>query len=112
MDATLPGGMDFLRVHNEEDLRSLPEGVWGIKEPQFHYQDAPRTKGTWLTPAVPQPQNVAHSGGFPGVGLLYEVLLTPRRYPTATDEDSAPLDVILIPGAFGAAEASEYPHIP
>ncbi len=29
--------------------------------------------------------------------------------PTATDEDGAPLDVILIPGACGAAEASEYP---
>ncbi|KAH9172159.1 5-formyltetrahydrofolate cyclo-ligase [Lactarius sanguifluus] len=57
---TLPGGMDFLRVHNEEDLRSLPDGVWGIKEPQFQYRDAPRTK--------------------------------------ATDEDGAPLDVILIPG--------------
>ncbi|KAN0140128.1 hypothetical protein V8E53_002024 [Lactarius tabidus] len=60
VDATLPGGMDFLRIHNEEDLCSLPEGVWGIKEPQFQYQDAPRTK--------------------------------------ATDEDSASLDVILIPG--------------
>jgi hypothetical protein len=45
VDVTLPGGMDFLRIHNEEDLRSLPEGVWGIKEPQFQYQDAPRSKG-------------------------------------------------------------------
>jgi len=60
VDTTLPGGMDFLRVHSEEDLRSLPDGVWGIKEPQFQYRDAPRTK--------------------------------------ATDEDSTPLDVILIPG--------------
>ena len=45
VDVTLPGGMDFLRVHNEEDLRSLPDGVWGIKEPQFQYRDATRMKG-------------------------------------------------------------------
>ncbi|KAF8263196.1 5-formyltetrahydrofolate cyclo-ligase [Lactarius quietus] len=60
VDATLSGGMDFLRVHDEGDLRSLPDGVWGIKEPQFQYGDAPRMK--------------------------------------ATDEDSTPLDVILMPG--------------
>ena len=25
--------MDFLKVFNEDDLRSFPSGVWGIKEP-------------------------------------------------------------------------------
>ena len=45
VDSTLSGGMDLLRIHDEQDLRSLPSGVWGIKEPTFHYHDAPRTKG-------------------------------------------------------------------
>jgi len=60
VDAALPGGMDLLRIYDDEDLRSLPSGVWGIKEPTFQYGDAPRMK--------------------------------------ATDGDSDPLDVILIPG--------------
>lgn len=45
VDAALPGGMDLLRIYDEEDLRSLPSGVWGIKEPTFQYLDAPRMKG-------------------------------------------------------------------
>ncbi|KAI0247721.1 5-formyltetrahydrofolate cyclo-ligase [Lactifluus subvellereus] len=60
VDPTLPGGMDLLRIQDEDDLRSLPSGVWGIKEPTFQYRETPRMK--------------------------------------ATDEDSHPLDVILIPG--------------
>jgi len=52
--------MDLLRIYDEEDLSSLPSGVWGIKEPTFQYCEAPRMM--------------------------------------ATDEDSNPLDVILIPG--------------
>ena len=47
VDATLPGGMDLLRIYDDEDLRSLPSGVWGIKEPSFQYRDAPRMKGLY-----------------------------------------------------------------
>jgi len=60
VDAALPGGMDLLRIYDDEDLRALPSGVWGIKEPTYQYRDAPRMK--------------------------------------AKDDDSIPLDVILIPG--------------
>jgi len=45
VDPTLQGGMDVFRIYNDEDLRSLPSGVWGIKEPAFQYGDAPRMKG-------------------------------------------------------------------
>ncbi|KAH9989541.1 5-formyltetrahydrofolate cyclo-ligase [Russula vinacea] len=61
VDTTLHGGMGVLKIYDDEDLRSLPSGVWGIKEPTFQYCDTPRMKA-------------------------------------ATDEDSNPLDVILIPG--------------
>ncbi|KAI9448433.1 hypothetical protein H4582DRAFT_2068947 [Lactarius indigo] len=55
-----PGGWTSSGFTTKRTLHSLPDGVWGIKEPQFQYRDAPRMK--------------------------------------ATDEDGAPLDVILIPG--------------
>ncbi|OBZ67527.1 putative 5-formyltetrahydrofolate cyclo-ligase [Grifola frondosa] len=29
------GTMDFFQVHGEEDLRSFPSGLWGIKEPNY-----------------------------------------------------------------------------
>ncbi|KAF8469818.1 5-formyltetrahydrofolate cyclo-ligase [Russula ochroleuca] len=60
VDPTLHGGMGVFKIYDDEDLRSLPSGVWGIKEPTFNHCDTPRMK--------------------------------------ATDEDSNPLDVILIPG--------------
>lgn len=40
--------MDFLKIHDEEDLRSLPSGVWGIKEPSFEYHGSGRESGTPL----------------------------------------------------------------
>jgi len=44
VDTALPGGMDVFKIYDSEDLRDLPSGVWGIKEPAFQYRDAPRTK--------------------------------------------------------------------
>lgn len=37
--------MDFLKVYGEDDLASLPSGVWGIKEPGYHWQGRPRLNG-------------------------------------------------------------------
>lgn len=37
------GRMDFLRVYDEEDLRSLAPGTWGISEPAETYKDGRRT---------------------------------------------------------------------
>jgi 5-formyltetrahydrofolate cyclo-ligase len=45
VDPTLQGGMDVFRIYDDEDLRSLPSGVWGIKEPAFEYGETPRMKG-------------------------------------------------------------------
>jgi len=42
--------MDLLRIYDDEDLRALPSGVWGIKEPTYQYRDAPRMKGPYLPP--------------------------------------------------------------
>jgi hypothetical protein len=33
IDTETDGRMDLLQIYNEEDLDSLPSGVWGIKEP-------------------------------------------------------------------------------
>jgi hypothetical protein len=80
--------MDLLRIYDEEDLRSLPSGVWGIKEPTFQYLDAPRMKGLYPPPTAHLP---AHS-------LTGDDDGTWRGVAIATDGDSDPLDVILIPG--------------
>ncbi|KAK7044844.1 5-formyltetrahydrofolate cyclo-ligase [Favolaschia claudopus] len=42
IDKTVDGRMDFLQIHSEDDLNSLPAGVWGIKEPDLSYNDKPR----------------------------------------------------------------------
>ncbi|KAH6917812.1 hypothetical protein BKA70DRAFT_1366349 [Coprinopsis sp. MPI-PUGE-AT-0042] len=36
------GVMDFFEVFDDEDLATLPSGVWGIKEPGSHYKAQPR----------------------------------------------------------------------
>lgn len=41
-DAAEDGKMDFLQVYDLDDLRDLPSGKWGIKEPPYQYRGAPR----------------------------------------------------------------------
>ncbi|KAF5371576.1 hypothetical protein D9758_003578 [Tetrapyrgos nigripes] len=38
IDVTKDGKMDFWQVYDEEDLESLPGGVWGIREPTAEYK--------------------------------------------------------------------------
>jgi hypothetical protein len=40
-----PTHMDFLQIRDEEDLRSLPGGQWGIPEPAYTLGDRPRRNG-------------------------------------------------------------------
>ncbi|KAL4254597.1 5-formyltetrahydrofolate cyclo-ligase [Abortiporus biennis] len=42
IDVTVDGKMDFLKIYGAEDLRSLPSGTWGIKEPQREWQGGKR----------------------------------------------------------------------
>ncbi|TFY66387.1 hypothetical protein EVG20_g4702 [Dentipellis fragilis] len=42
IDINKDGHMDFLRIYNQDDLDNLPGGVWGIREPTYHWQDAVR----------------------------------------------------------------------
>ncbi|KAK7441047.1 hypothetical protein VKT23_016831 [Stygiomarasmius scandens] len=42
IDVTADGKMDFLQVHDQEDLESLPGGVWGIREPTTEYKGVKR----------------------------------------------------------------------
>ncbi|KAJ3544745.1 hypothetical protein NM688_g5706 [Phlebia brevispora] len=37
VDPAAEGRMDFVKVYSEEDLNSFPEGLWGIKEPNSHW---------------------------------------------------------------------------
>lgn len=37
------GRMDFLKVYDEDDLRTFPSGAWGIKEPSDEWQGRCRT---------------------------------------------------------------------
>jgi len=34
--------MDFLKVYGEDDLRTFPDGLWGIKEPDYEWKGARR----------------------------------------------------------------------
>ncbi|KAJ7269643.1 hypothetical protein C8J57DRAFT_1066677 [Mycena rebaudengoi] len=42
IDTATDGRMEFLQVYDEEDLNSLPSGVWGIKEPNHTWNGHPR----------------------------------------------------------------------
>ncbi|KAJ7441769.1 hypothetical protein B0H11DRAFT_1749579 [Mycena galericulata] len=42
IDTTSEGRMEFLQIYDEEDLDSLPAGVWGIKEPDRLRNGRPR----------------------------------------------------------------------
>ncbi|KAF8068929.1 5-formyltetrahydrofolate cyclo-ligase [Lyophyllum atratum] len=44
------GKMDFLKVYGQEDLSSFHSGVWGIREPEPHWQGSPRQNGNPLPP--------------------------------------------------------------
>ncbi|KAH9971848.1 5-formyltetrahydrofolate cyclo-ligase [Lactifluus volemus] len=46
VDPSLAGGMDLLRIQDDDDLHSIPSGIWGIKEPSFHYRETTRMKAT------------------------------------------------------------------
>jgi 5-formyltetrahydrofolate cyclo-ligase len=45
IDLTKDGRMDFFQVYDEEDLESLPAGVWGIREPTKEYKGVERVNG-------------------------------------------------------------------
>jgi 5-formyltetrahydrofolate cyclo-ligase len=47
--------MDVLKIYDDEDLRTLPSGVWGIKEPNFQYRDIPRIKGPYTLSVLSEP---------------------------------------------------------
>lgn len=38
------GHMDFLKVYGLDDLNSLPEGLWGIREPGLEWGGTTRAK--------------------------------------------------------------------
>ncbi|KAK0203662.1 hypothetical protein DFS33DRAFT_1333043 [Desarmillaria ectypa] len=40
------GSMDFLEIHGAEDIKSLPSGVWGIREPGATWNGFPRRNAT------------------------------------------------------------------
>lgn len=49
LDPILKGRMDFLRVYGEDDLASFPAGLWGIREPEEHYQGGRRQSGLYCS---------------------------------------------------------------
>ena len=86
--------MGVLKIYDDEDLRSLPSGVWGIKEPTFQYCDTPRMKGPYTIHSL----SVQLSHGYFIHRWIDGGAALDFGGEAATDEDSNPLDVILIPG--------------
>lgn len=39
------GQMDFVRLYDDEDLRTLPAGLWGIPEPTTEWRSEKRQSG-------------------------------------------------------------------
>ena len=39
--------MDMMNIYDDEDLRNLPSGMWGIKEPGNHWQGQKRLSGAF-----------------------------------------------------------------
>jgi hypothetical protein len=42
---SIDGQMDFVRLYDDNDLSSLPSGMWGIKEPGKEWQGQGRSSG-------------------------------------------------------------------
>lgn len=42
---SIDGHMDFVRLYGEDDLLSLPSGMWGIKEPGREWKGGERASG-------------------------------------------------------------------
>ncbi|KAH8084337.1 5-formyltetrahydrofolate cyclo-ligase [Cristinia sonorae] len=42
IDVTVDGRMDFVKTFGEDDIRSFPSGLWGIKEPTADWNGSPR----------------------------------------------------------------------
>jgi 5-formyltetrahydrofolate cyclo-ligase len=45
IDTTTEGRMELLQIYSEDDLNSLPSGVWGIKEPDRLHNGQRRASG-------------------------------------------------------------------
>lgn len=46
------GRMDCMKIYDKNDLMSLPNGVWGIKEPGAVWQGEPRSRGNIVPVSV------------------------------------------------------------
>ncbi|KAG7095361.1 hypothetical protein E1B28_006120 [Marasmius oreades] len=46
IDKKTPGRMDLVRVYSNDDLNSLPSGLWGIKEPTSDFSGQPRANAS------------------------------------------------------------------
>ncbi|KAF5357123.1 hypothetical protein D9756_006476 [Leucocoprinus leucothites] len=131
------GQMDFLKIYNKADLTSLPNGVWGIKEPDFFWEGKPRLKALEspdldliLLPAVAFDRGFARLGHGKGyydrfitsyhaafhkkpllVGLaLREQVLEKKRIPM--DDHDWSMDLIITPDEVLYKPASDSPEVP
>jgi len=46
IDRTIPNHMDLMQIYDLDDLRSLPSGTWGIKEPGLEWNGGTRRPNT------------------------------------------------------------------
>ncbi|KAJ7118675.1 hypothetical protein C8R43DRAFT_901220 [Mycena crocata] len=68
IDKTVDGRMELLQIYDEDDLNSLPSGVWGIKEPDRLHNGHPRASANdvgldiLLTPGLAFDQSLSRLG--------------------------------------------------
>lgn len=53
--------MDFVRLYDDEDLRTLPAGLWGIPEPTVEWANGKRQSGVWFIDGVSSAHSWARS---------------------------------------------------
>ena len=71
--------MKLLRIYDSHDLETLPDGVWGIKEPGNEYDGKERQDGRALLHFLSRVHYICQ--------YLFAVL-----------DDDEPLDLIFLPG--------------
>lgn len=79
---SIDGQMDFVRLYDDNDLSSLPSGMWGIKEPGRDWQGQGRSSGTC---------GRTMNRNFTGI-------ITDMHLNEVMDASCEPLDLILLPG--------------
>ena len=91
------GIMDFFQIFDEDDLRALPRGLWGIREPDEVHNGTQRPTGEELRSN--SEHSLTSSYHFISAPCIISELFGPHEVSNTTTQ---PLDLIVMPGVFSS----------